>query len=143
MHSKVATAWSCSYRFSFIRFINMQWPVNTINKQSHTYKCWCSSCLLAYIITTVGPHFKGGCSQWSEPLLSCDDYSSGRTIHSQWPLVVTTFFLVPKLNLIFSDISSVSSIRWRIPAQCHRRFVLIHSSCQVLNGAWSESCTGR
>jgi len=33
----------------------------------HTYKCRHRLPLLAYAVTTAGPHFKSECSQWSEP----------------------------------------------------------------------------
>ena len=60
---------------------------------SHTYKCWHSPPLSAYIINTVGPHFESECSQWSEPWLSCDDWGSGRPIHKQFTMETTVVIL--------------------------------------------------
>ena len=104
----------------------------------HTYKCCHSPPLWAYSITTASPHFKSGLSQWSEPWLSCDDSGSGRSIHST--LIVATLFFVPETNLIFSDISWISSIGWWIPFHCHTRLVWVYSSCQVFNQVRNESC---
>ena len=104
----------------------------------HTYKCCHSPPLLAYSITRAGSHFKSGVSQWSEPWLSCDDSGSGRSIHNL--LIVATPLLVPETNLIFSDISWISSIgRW-VPFQCHTRFVWVYNCFQVFNQVRNESC---
>ena len=105
---------------------------------SHTYKCWYSLPLLAYTITTVGPHFESKCRQWSEPWLSCDDSGSGRTIHKLFTMETTVMIL--EMNFIFSDISCMCSIGWWVPVQCHRRIVCIHYCCQIFNWVWSESC---
>ena len=116
------------YHISFTRVITL-----------HTNKCWHTHPLLADIITTAGSHFKSGSSQWSEPWLSCDDSGSGRSvqIHS---LHIVAILLVPESNLIFSDISWISSISRWIPFQCHWRLVWVNSCCQVLNWVRSESC---
>jgi len=106
---------------------------------SHTYKCWHSPPLSAYIITTVGPHFESECSQWSEPWLSCDDWGSGRPIHKQFTMKTTVIIL--EMNFILGDISRACSIGWWVPVQCHRRLVCIYSSSQILNCVWSQSCS--
>ena len=103
-----------------------------------TNKCWHSPPLLAFINTTAGLHFKCGCSQWSEPRVSCDDNASDRTIHTLF--FVATSLFVPETNPIVSDISFISSICWWVPFQCHSRFVWVYSSCQVLHWSRSESC---
>ena len=103
----------------------------------HTYKCWHSP-LQAYIITTVGPHFKSECSQRFEPWLSWDDSGGGRTIHNLFTIETTV--IIPEMNLIFSDISCVYSIGWWVPFQCDGRLVCVHICCQILNWVRSESC---
>ena len=102
---------------------------------SHTYKYWSCPPFSAFFITTVGPHPKSECSQWSESWLSCDDSGSGRTIHNLFTMETTVIIL--ETNLIFSDISC--SICWWVPVQCHRRLVWVYSSCQFWNLVWSES----
>ena len=103
-----------------------------------TNKCRNSSPFLAYIITTTGSYIKSVHSQWSEPWLSCSDSGCGRPIHNLF--IAATFLSVPETNLIFSDISSMSSIGWWVPFQCDTRLVCVYSSCQVLNWVRCESC---
>ena len=103
-----------------------------------TNKCWHSPPFRAYIITTAGLHFKSIHSQWSEPWLSCNDSGCGRSIHHLF--IAATFLVVPETNLIFCDVSSMYSISWWIPFQCHRRLVWVYSCYQVLNWVGSESC---
>ena len=104
----------------------------------HTNKSCCSPPLLTDTITTASFHFKSGYSQWSEPWLSCDNSGSGRPIHST--LIVAIPPLVPETNLIFSDISWISSIDWWVPFQYHTRLVWVYNCFQVFNQVRSESC---
>ena len=102
-----------------------------------TNKCWYSPSFLAFINTTAGPHFKYGCSQWSEPRVSCYDSGSDQTVHKL--LFVATPLLVPEMNLIVSDIW-ISNICWWVPFQYHTRLVWVYSCCQILHSSRSEIC---